>query len=1695
MKFKKRIAFAVSLAFLASSALPCMPMGNAFGAGIAVNVSAAEAEAELSMCGENAFWTLEEGTLTISGTGAMNDFTDEDAPWSNAMVTELVIESGITEIGSNAFSSIAPASVNIPNTVTCIGDNAFFGCGADIYLASIPVHIGNDALTGNTVHYGDAEEFDCTLADFIGINNVTITDEDIKDVDITLSRYDGKDSSEYGLNAGDTLKIDVNQNGYTPQGKIFYGTNIGYMLYMPDTYNFTEGMQKYLSANPYFITDSTAKSVNVNVYEVTGPNTITRICTKTFTLDSQATDETFKNSLDGISTVMFAGQTKTVAQILAQAGIGHVNDCLTASGVKIAEGENVSVDSLTGEITADGVGTAVVSYNASVTDCLYHDAASSTGNKLTVYVTEMPEITATETSVSIKNIDGYEFFINGTQAGEKTADSTVFKGLEQGRSYTVFMKTTDGSGQTNFTVTPSGHKLSATVDRKDKSLATFSCVNKDCLDSTEIADYFVKLTVTDDSGCEALAQIEKSENLEGVEISELTYYDKDGNEVPANEVEPETYTVKAVISDSTKDVTIQNIVTFGEHSFTEGVCDICGANETVIENVDYETIYTYGDEIAQPTAENFSINGDPEQMVFTWFDTDGNVLEEMPVNAGSYSLLASVPAHTYEDVKYTSAKLWNDFTIEKITELSADDFTFTLPEDMMYSGEPKNAEVTPNIEGLGEVTVKYYDVEGNETEPVNAGVYGFAVDVAESENNEALTDITTEKWTLSIEKLDTLSAEDFVIEFPAEAIYDGEPKEAVVTSDIEGLGEITVRYYDTDGNEVQPIDKGTYTVKLDVAEGLNNLPVTDIASEDWSFSIGKAAASVITPPTAAEGLVYTGEAQEMILPGEALGGTILYSTTKSGTYSEEIPTVVNAGTHTVWYYVKGDGVNYSDSEKASVEVTVGQIPAVLDLAPEVNEDLVYTGSSIKLITPGESETGTLMYSLTQGAGYSSKIPTAVNAGTYTVWYYVEGDSPNYSDTEKASLEVTISKAEAIVRSAPTAKTKLVYNGTEQSLIAAGKAKGGNMVYSLAEDGAYLIVIPTAKNAGTYQVWYYVQSNDMNYVDSQKAFVEVEIAKAENEIKTYPTAIEGLVYDGETHALVTEGAGEYGTMMYALSEDGEYSAEIPTVTDAGTYTVWYYAQGDENYADTEKGSIEVTVQKVDGELDTAPAAVEGLIYSAKPQTLVKAGKTQTGTVMYALSEDGEYSAEIPTAVNAGTYTVWYYVQGDVNHFDTEKASVEVTIAKASITAETEPTAIEGLIYNGVAQELVTAGASSNGVMLYALSEDGEYSEEIPTGLNAGTYTVWYYVQGNDNYADNEKAFVEVTIAKAEGTLDTAPSVIEGLVYNGEAQELVTAGESETGIIMYALAEDGEYSEEIPTAVNAGTYTVWYYVQGDENHTDTEMASVEATVEKSAPVVNPVIEDKEYTVGDALPQLSLTEGDTKGVIAWTVQDAVLELGENILEWFFTPEDEENYIAVTGTAVVSANAVTTSETTASEATSSETTSDVTTSEVTTSEVITSETSDVTTSEITTSNTTASETTATSKTTASETTSTSKTTASQSTTVSNVATSETTTSSNVTTSQTTTQTSASTSFVTAVTKVVYIGDANEDGKVNVRDSALIANALAGGYSEALPFTADFTQDGVINVRDAAAIARVLASNEAKHWIQIIIKVYPKFN
>ena len=111
---------------------------------------------KIGTCGDNITWTLNEstGTLTIEGSGAMEDFSySTSVPWYEDIksVTTVVIGDGVTNIGQNAFYGCSKLiSVIIGNNVKSIGSDAFYKCSGlpSVTIPNSVTSIGSGAFGG-----------------------------------------------------------------------------------------------------------------------------------------------------------------------------------------------------------------------------------------------------------------------------------------------------------------------------------------------------------------------------------------------------------------------------------------------------------------------------------------------------------------------------------------------------------------------------------------------------------------------------------------------------------------------------------------------------------------------------------------------------------------------------------------------------------------------------------------------------------------------------------------------------------------------------------------------------------------------------------------------------------------------------------------------------------------------------------------------------------------------------------------------------------------------------------------------------------------------------------------------------------------------------------------------------------------------------------------------------------------------------------------------------------------------------------------------------------------------------------------------------------------------------------------------------------------------------------------------------------
>ncbi len=444
------------------------------------------------------------------------------------------------------------------------------------------------------------------------------------------------------------------------------------------------------------------------------------------------------------------------------------------------------------------------------------------------------------------------------------------------------------------------------------------------------------------------------------------------------------------------------------------------------------------------------------------------------------------------------------------------------------------------------------------------------------------------------------------------------------------------------------------------------------------------------------------------------------------------------------------------------------------------------------------------------------------------------------------------------------KTKL-----DSPVIASKTYTGSNQTATVAENEAYEVTVNEGgTNVGEYDVVltltdtkkYEWTTPDAD--DKTKVTLKFAITKAGNEITVL--TLDDRTY-GETPKTPTATA-KFGTpeFTYATSENGEYTATVPTAV--GKYWVKATVEGTTNYDGAIK-TAQFEIKKAAATITTAPAA-KTLVYTGSAQELVTAGAANGGTLNYKLG-DGEWGTTIPAATDAGDYKVYYKVVGDESHSDTAETEISVTIAQA--TNEITGMVLAGWTYGETANEPTATAKFGTATFTYATSENGTYSETVPT--DAGDYWVKATVAETKNYAGATQT-LKFTIAKAHSAITSNPAANQ-LTYNGEAQALVTAGESADGTLQYKLGADGEWSENIPSATNAGEYVVYFRLKGDKNHIDIEsnLSVVNVTIAKAAATV---------TAPTAKTELVYNGNAQALVSAGSVSDATLEYKLGDGEW---------------------------------------------------------------------------------------------------------------------------------------------------------------------------------------------------------------------
>ena len=259
-----------------------------------------------------------------------------------------------------------------------------------------------------------------------------------------------------------------------------------------------------------------------------------------------------------------------------------------------------------------------------------------------------------------------------------------------------------------------------------------------------------------------------------------------------------------------------------------------------------------------------------------------------------------------------------------------------------------------------------------------------------------------------------------------------------------------------------------------------------------------------------------------------------------------------------------------------------------------------------------------------------------------------------------------------------------------------------------------------------------------------------------------------------------------------------------------------------------------------------------------------GTSATGTTATGNAKPNtKYTAKITLTAGSGeSFADSVSIPTDYTKVSADATTIVLT--KTFDATDSLPAAIVGtaptaksLKYNGTEQELVTAGATSDGTMQYSLNNTN-WSTAIPKGKDAKTYTVYYKVKGDSGHSDSTVANVKVTIGQKDISGVTI-GAIANQSYTGSAitpDPVVTDGTT-------VLKKDKDYTVSYTNNTNAGTATLT--INGKGNYTGTTTANFTITaVDQNPTFTTP----KDLVKGGHKLDLRTLVQDAKGQMSFTI-----------------------------------------------------------------------------------------------------------------------------------------------------------------------------------------------------------------------------------
>ena len=319
----------------------------------------------------------------------------------------------------------------------------------------------------------------------------------------------------------------------------------------------------------------------------------------------------------------------------------------------------------------------------------------------------------------------------------------------------------------------------------------------------------------------------------------------------------------------------------------------------------------------------------------------------------------------------------------------------------------------------------------------------------------------------------------------------------------------------------------------------------------------------------------------------------------------------------------------------------------------------------------------------------------------------------------------------------------------------------------------------------------------------------------------------LTYNGKEQELITV-SNIKGNICYSYNPISSCSKNesIPKKINAGEYTVYYFVGGDNNY-NSKSGNIKVNINK---KVITKPVS--------------SSDKTYNGTIQNSniVKPDGVSikNGSIESATNVGKYNITYIL--DQNHIWNDGSNNDVTVIWKINPYNISNALVNGVsdkVYNG--NNIVQDNINVTVPIPSGKTSNPTYNVTYKDNLNSGVATM--IITGTGNYTGTKNVIFKINKANNQVIVKA-----NALTYNGKEQELITVSNIKGNICYsYNSISSCSKNESIPKKINAGEYTVYYYVSGDNNY-NSKSGSIKVNINKKSGSISYLNKSITKTQGD-------------------------------------------------------------------------------------------------------------------------------------------------------------------------------------------------------------------------------------------------------